>query len=214
MNAIEKEVSYQTTNSYSTLNSLSSKTKHVWFVCHGIGYLSRYFLKYFDALNSEENYIIAPQAPSKYYLGSAYKHVGSSWLTKENTKTGIENIMNYFDEVLKAEKLPSDLNLIVLGFSQGVSIAARYVARRKLKCSQLVFIAGGIPKELHTEDFIFLTKETKVSFIYGTHDEYLASSYLVDVTKQFYDLFGNDATIVSFEGKHEMPKKLISSIIG
>ncbi len=213
MNAIEKEVSYQTTNSYSTLNSLSPKTKHVWFVCHGIGYLSRYFLKYFDALNSEENYIIAPQAPSKYYLGSAYKHVGSSWLTKENTKTGIENIMNYFDEVLEAEKLPSDLNLIVLGFSQGVSVAARYVARRELKCSQLVFIAGGIPKELHAEDFMFLTKETKVSFIYGTHDEYLASSYLVDVKRQFYDLFGSDAAMLNFEGKHEMPKEIINRIV-
>ncbi len=213
MNVIEKEVSYQTTNSYSTLNSLSTKTKNVWFVCHGIGYLSRYFLKYFDELNSEENYIIAPQAPSKYYLGSAYKHVGSSWLTKENTKKGIENIMNYFDQVLEAEKLPSNLNLIVLGFSQGVSIAARYVARRKLKCSQLVFVAGGVPKELRVEDFLFLTKETKVSFIYGTQDEYLASLYMVDVKRQFYELFGSDATIVTFEGKHEMPKKIINSII-
>ena len=71
MDSIEKQVSYNTTNTYSTLNTLTDKTKNVWFVCHGIGYLSRYFLKYFDELNSDENYIIAPQAHSKYYLGSA-----------------------------------------------------------------------------------------------------------------------------------------------
>ena len=64
----EKEISYQITNTYSTLNELTEKTKNVWFVCHGIGYLSRYFISYFEGLNPEENYFIAPQASSKYYV--------------------------------------------------------------------------------------------------------------------------------------------------
>ncbi|HZH69980.1 MAG TPA: esterase, partial [Flavobacteriaceae bacterium] len=58
--SIEKEISYISTNTYSTLNSLTSNTKNVWIVCHGLGYLSRYFLKYFKSLPLEENYIIAP----------------------------------------------------------------------------------------------------------------------------------------------------------
>jgi predicted esterase len=213
MNSIEKEVSYNTTNSYSTLNTLTDKTKNVWFVCHGIGYLSRYFLKYFDELNSEENYIIAPQAHSKYYLGSAYKHVGSSWLTKENTATEIENVMNYFDAVLEAENLPSSLNIIMLGFSQGVSVAVRYVSKRKLKCTQLVLLAGGIPKELNADDFTFLKGKTKVSLIYGTQDEYLSTTFLGDAKQRFYDLFGNDAQINTFEGKHEVPKEVINNLV-
>ena len=209
----QKEVTYRTTNSYATLNALTQTTKNVWFVCHGIGYLSRYFLKYFDELNSEENYIIAPQAPSKYYLGSSYKHVGSSWLTKENTVTETENVMRYFDAVLEAENVPNALNLIVLGYSQGVSVAMRYVAKRKLTCEQLVLIAGGIPKELRAEDLAFLKRETKVSLIYGNQDEYLTSAYLVDTKKRFNELFGNDAAVISFEGKHEMPKKIINELV-
>ena len=213
MGSIEKEISYNTINSYSTLNRLTAETKNVWFVCHGIGYLSRYFLKYFDELNSEDNYIIATQAPSKYYLGSGYRHVGSSWLTKENTETEIENVMHYFDAVLEAEKLPNDINLIVLGYSQGVSVAARYVAKRQLKCTQLVFIAGGIPKELTTSDFIFLTNKTKITFMYGDKDEYIQTNYLVDIKKRFYALFGTDADIITFDGKHEMPKEIINELI-
>ena len=213
MNSIEKEVTYNTTNSYSTLNTLTDKTKNVWFVCHGIGYLSKYFLKYFDELDSDENYIIAPQAQSKYYLGSAYKHVGSNWLTKENTAKEIENVMHYFDAVLEAEKLPETVNLIVLGFSQGVSVATRYVAKRKLKCDQLVLLAGGIPKELGIQDFEFLNGETKVSFIYGNQDEYVATIFLVDAKRRFYDLFGSDAEIIIFDGKHEVPKKLINGLV-
>jgi len=48
MDSIEKEVSYNATNSYSTLNTLTDKTKNVWFVCHGIGYLSRYYMSFCD----------------------------------------------------------------------------------------------------------------------------------------------------------------------
>ena len=82
-------------NTYETLNDFTDETKNVWIVFHGIGYLSKYFLKYFDELNPLDNYIIAPQAPSKYYLNSSYKHVGASWLTKENTETEINNNLNY-----------------------------------------------------------------------------------------------------------------------
>ena len=114
MNSTEKEISYQITNSYSTLNTLNKQTKNVWLVCHGMGYLSRYFLKYFKALDPTENYVIAPQAQSKYYLKDQFKHVGASWLTKENTITETKNILHYFDAVLENEQVPTNLNFIVL----------------------------------------------------------------------------------------------------
>ena len=47
MNSTEKEIYYSVNNSYSTLNELTEATKNIWFVCHGMGYLSRYFIKYF-----------------------------------------------------------------------------------------------------------------------------------------------------------------------
>ncbi|MBV1924687.1 MAG: esterase, partial [Flavobacteriaceae bacterium] len=73
--SIEKKVSYTTTNTYHTLNTYSEKTKNVWLVFHGMGYLSKYFSRYFSELSSEENFIIIPQAPSKYYMGENFKHV-------------------------------------------------------------------------------------------------------------------------------------------
>tara|TARA_R100001369_G_scaffold66706_1_gene93868 strand:- start:65 stop:265 length:201 start_codon:yes stop_codon:yes gene_type:complete len=66
MNSEEKEIHYPGSNSYSTLNQLTEHTKTVWFVCHRMGYMRRYFLKYFKGLNPEEHYIIALQALSKY----------------------------------------------------------------------------------------------------------------------------------------------------
>jgi len=209
MKSTEKEVSYSTTNSYSTLNNLTTNTKNVWFVCHGIGYLSRYFLKYFDELNPEENYIIAPQAQSKYYLGSKYRHVGASWLTKENTAKETENVMRYFDAVLAFEKLPTNINLIVLGYSQGVSVATRYVASRKLKCTQLLLLSGGIPHELTHDDFKFLEGKTNVTLLYGDKDEYLQEAFMINALKRFDKLFGETAKCIVFEGIHEVKKELL-----
>jgi len=211
MNSVEKEISYKTTNSYSTLNALTSKTKNMWFVCHGMGYLSRYFLKYFKELNPDENYIIAPQAQSKYYIQPAFKHIGASWLTKENTVKETDNVMHYFDAVFEAENIPKDKNLIVVGYSQGVSVAMRYLATRQLKCSQLVLMSGGIPKELRKEDFKFL--KAQVTLIYGTDDEYLSNERMELEKNRAFELFGNSVNIIPFEGKHIVNVELINNLV-
>ncbi|TJY33902.1 alpha/beta hydrolase [Pontimicrobium aquaticum] len=212
MNSVEKEISYKTTNSYSTLNALTEKAKNVWFVCHGMSYLSRYFLKYFKELHPEENYIIAPQAQSKYYIQPDFKHVGASWLTKENTLKETENVMRYFDTVFNAENIPEDKNLIVLGYSQGVSVAMRYVASRQLQCNRLVLMSGGIPKELKADDFKFL-KNTKVTMIYGTKDEYLNQKRMQYETERVNELFANNVTIIPFDGKHIVNVELINNLV-
>src|SRR5690606_18584419 len=136
--SIEKQVHYNTSNSYSTLNSFTEKTKNVWMVFHGMGYLSKYFINYFSELDPVENYIIAPQAPSKYYQDKAFKHVGASWLTRENTLMETQNILNYVDAVVEKEIIARTKNRIVLGYSQGDSIAARGVASRKVQCNKLI----------------------------------------------------------------------------
>ncbi|WP_378173446.1 alpha/beta hydrolase [Aquimarina sp. SS2-1] len=169
---MQKEVVYQSTNTYDTLNELTEETKTVWLVFHGIGYLSRYFIRLFQSLDPSENYIIAPQAPSKYYKNNDYKKVGSSWLTKENTQTETKNVLNYVDAVIEAENLPSTINFVVLGYSQGVSIASRWIASRNIQPDGFVMISGGFPKELAKEDFTFLTDKTKVTHILGEKDPY------------------------------------------
>lgn len=205
----EKSVSYQIKNTYSTLNEFTPKTKNVWLVFHGIGYLSRYFLKYFCHLDENENYVIAPQAHSKYYLNGEYRHVGASWLTRENLEEGIENILNYLDAVYEAEKLAEVENLNIFGYSQGVSVATRFVARRKINCKNLIMHSGKVPEELKTKDFEFL-KDTHFSFIYGAKDEYLKSGIVKVMKERLKELFPKHLQILTFDGGHEVNTKMIS----
>ncbi len=212
MNIKEKEISYQTTNTYSTLNTLTTKTKNVWLVFHGIGYLSRYFVRLFDSLNKEDNYFIAPQAPSKYYKGNDYRKVGSSWLTKENTQAETKNVLRYVDAIIASESISKDLNFIVLGYSQGVSIASRWIASRKISCNAFVMISGGFPKELHKEDFDFLPKNIKIIHIVGEMDPFFEIEK-VEAEKQRVLKILPQIEFRTHPGGHELNIKTLTHII-
>ena len=208
----EKEVSYQTTNTYGTLNVHTDKTENVWVVFHGIGYLSRYFLKYFRSLDREKNYIIAPQAPSKYYLNEKYEHVGASWVTRENTGQEIQNVLAYLDELYENEDLKNAKNLIFFGYSQGVSIVTRWNVRRKINCSKLILNSGRLAKELKTEDFAFL-EDTEISFVYGTEDPFVNKEFLEAEEKRIRELFPQNLKFIPFDGGHEVNKEVIKKLV-
>jgi predicted esterase len=208
----EKNISYLAQNTYATLNELTPKTTYVWVIFHGIGFLSRFFLRYFEGLDPKKHYIISPQAPSKYYLNGQYKHVGGSWLTKENTVTEISNLMSYLDSVMTNEELPQNCKLVVFGFSQGVSIAMRWVAHRAIQCHHLVLYAGGIPNELTKDQLRHLDDQCKVKIIMGDKDEYLTEERVEVERKKIDLLFDGRAQFQLFDGGHEIKKEIINNL--
>ncbi len=207
--SIQKEVTYTATNTYHTLNELTEKTKNVWMVFHGMGYLSKYFINYFSELNAEENFIIAPQAPSKYYQGNDFKHVGASWLTRENTQLETQNILKYIDAIYVKELAETTANLIVMGYSQGVSIATRWVASRKVQCDKLILHSGGIPNELQPNDFEFLKKDAEVIYLYGNKDQYITEARETEEKLKGTKLFQDRLNIEVFDGIHEVNRELL-----
>lgn len=207
---MEKQVEYTTTNTYETLNKNTEKTKNVWLVFHGIGYLSRFFIRNFKVLNPDENYIICPQAPSKYYKDSSYKHVGASWLTKENTKTETENVLNYIDAILDYEKISQKkVNFIVLGYSQGVSIASRWLGRRKGYCNTLVMISGVFPKEMSKQHFDHLPN-LKTFHTVGLTDEIFDPKNVLKQEKRLKAIFP-EIKIINHEAGHVIDTSLFDS---
>lgn len=213
MQQTEIEVSYTTNNTYSTKNNLTNSTKNIWMAFHGLGYLSRYFIQYFNNLDKDKNYIIAPQAPSKYYQGKEFEYVGASWLTKENTLLETKNVLSYTTAVAVNENLSNHHSqLIVFGFSQGVSIALRWVASKKVTCKAIVIHSGGIPKELTSECFSFLPKNTTVFLIYGTQDEFITEQRFKLEKEMAMQLFEDRLQLIPFEGKHSVNKELIKYI--
>ena len=210
--SIEKLVNYAVSNSYSTLNDLTPKTRRVWMVFHGMGYLSRYCIRHFKDLDPRENYIIAPQAASKYYQGTDYKHVGASWLTREDTDRETTNVLTYVEAVWQQEIEESQLELVVLGYSQGVSIATRWLSYYQRPCDHLIIHSGGLPKEMTSESFNYLPEQTQVHYVYGTSDPYINDSRLLEESERARMLFGERVIVSPFEGDHRVDEQFINKL--
>lgn len=203
---LEKQVEYTQKNSYSTLNDFNSETRNIWMVCHGLGYLTPFFIKHFEHLDARENYIIAPQAPSKYYQDKSFKYVGASWFTRKYLEQETKNITNYlsavYNEEIRSRKTEKH-RLILFGYSQGVSAITRWVAHSGIPCDSLLLHSGGLPKELNSNHFDHLS-EKKIVLAYGSEDEYLKGERLKNELRHYEKVFGQNFEKYVFEGKHEV----------
>jgi predicted esterase len=207
-NTREKWLTYPATHPYETLFARTPQTRNVWVVFHGIGFLSRYFLRYFTHLDPKENYVIAPQAPSLYYLDAEYRNVGASWLTREHTREHMANLLNYLDALSLGESLDTAPNLILMGYSQGVSVLCRWVALKKVRCSRLVLYAGKVPRELTPADFSHLGRETRVEAFAGRSDPFLENNRAGEYDR-LETLFPGNLVLTEYEGGHELLRDYI-----
>jgi predicted esterase len=208
-----KAVSYQHTNTYRTLFKLTEKTENIWICFHGLGYLSIYFKRYFESLDPVKNYVLVLQAPSKSYLGKDFKHVGACWLTKVDTAQEMENNLNYIYEVLVNENLIGDHRLVIFGYSQGVSIAMRFLKNYTHHVKALIMHSGSIPKELDVKDGIhFKSHCLKFIHIAGTKDEYSTDVIVKREKEKIELLFGTECELYRPEIKHVVSVALIEKI--
>ncbi|MGB5982011.1 MAG: esterase [Nonlabens sp.] len=208
-----KTVSYTHTNSYETLNELTEKTENIWICFHGLGYLATYFKRYFEGLDPEKNYVIVPQAPSKFYIGKKFKHVGACWLTKVDTGREMQNNLQYIRSILDAEQITGDRRIVLFGYSQGVSISTRFLKNYYVPIKAMILHSGSIPAELDHQD----SKHFKIicnQFIHisGMRDEYATPEREAEEMKKVKMLFGTECEIHRPDIKHIVHVPLIEDI--
>jgi predicted esterase len=208
-----KTVSYTHTNSYETLNKLTDETRNIWLCFHGLGYLSKYFKNYFEGFDAGQNYIIVPQAPSKFYLDKKFKNVGASWLTRVDTDQEMKNNLSFIEGILKAEAIKGDQRIVLFGYSQGVSIAMRTLKYLRLPVKALIMHSGSIPAELDQQDAKHFEKYcSRFIHISGTEDEYSDESVIVREMEKIKKLFGTECEIHRPEIKHVVHVPLLEKI--
>ncbi|SCX95411.1 Predicted esterase [Nonlabens sp. Hel1_33_55] len=208
-----KTVSYKHTNSYEVLYPIKKSTENIWICFHGLGYLARFFKKYFKDFDPDIHAVFVLQAPSKFYLGKEFKHVGASWLTKVDTVQEMKNNINYIDQVLEIEDLLDDPRLVFMGYSQGVSIATRYLKHYARSIKALILHSGSIPDELNEEDGqLFRQTANRIIHIVGTKDEYLTDERIKKEQQKIDLLFRDTCELHRPDIKHEVDTQLLKSI--
>jgi predicted esterase len=208
-----KHIYVRKTARYFTLGSLTPSTKNIWFVCHGYGQLANYFLKKFDVLEDEQTFIVAPEALNRFYLQGFSGRIGSTWMTREERLSEIDDYVHYLNQLYTAiladsADSVSTITINILGFSQGVATVSRWIANQQVKVNNLVLWAGQFPADMNLD----LTKEalahTKMYVVYGRQDEFLKDIQHDEYVRNF-SIAGFNPRIISFEGKHEIHQETL-----
>ncbi|MFY0607051.1 MAG: hypothetical protein JXR10_10065 [Cyclobacteriaceae bacterium] len=209
----EKHIAFETKTPYATLNELTTDTKRIWIVFHGYGQLSRFFIRKFTGLDPKENFIIAPQGLSKFYLEGFTGRVGASWMTKEDRLMEIDMQMRYIDGILNKEKVHSaDVEINYFGFSQGVATMFRYSAYAKLPFRKMIVWAGSVPPELEKKDFDFVNNKVSVQYFTGRQDPFYKEGMEQDQIARIKSLMDITPVTHWFDGKHEVIQDLVSEL--
>ncbi len=178
---------------------LSSKTRLIWIVAHGYGFLAEYFIKKFEELNPEEHYVIVPEALNRFYLKDMTGRVGASWMTTEDRENEIKDYILYLDNVYQTLISQTNAKIIGLGFSQGAATMARWAVNTSKRLNRIVFWGGSIPNDCFNQ----IEKLNSLSpyLLVGDEDEFISKERLEEVMKTFINT-GLTFSHIFYKGGH------------
>ena len=197
---------------YFTLNKLTEKTERIWLTFHGYGQLAKYFIKKFEVLDPQKNFIVAPQGLSKYYLDGFYGRVGASWMTKEDRLTEIENQYRYIKAVLDQVGDISDKKLIYFGFSQGTATMGRFASWSKLPFHKMIIWAGTFPPDIEPNEFNFLTQSEEITYFTSRDDPFFKEEMIENQNQVVSKTTGKTPELHWYDGGHTVVSELLLTI--
>jgi len=208
---MQHHLNVQLKASYHTLNELTDATERVWVVFHGYGQLAEFFIKKFEILDPEKNFIIAPQGLSKYYLQGVYGRVGASWMTKEDRLTEIENQYTYLDAVLSKFDMVGK-KLIYFGFSQGTATMGRYASHTQIPFHKMIIWAGTFPPDTDAKDWNYLTGKEEIHYFTSKEDIYFKEEVIPQQNEVMRRALGKEPTLHWYDGGHKVIPQLLKNI--
>ena len=209
-----KKITISKTAQYFTLGEATKDVEQVWIVCHGYGQLANYFIKKFEILNNGKNLIVAPEALHRFYTTGFSGRVGASWMTKEERLDDINDYVNFIDAVYNeviAQLKNKNVKINVLGFSQSTATVCRWLAQKNKRVDNLILWAGFFPHDIDFKTTSEIFNNINIQIMVGKQDEFITES---EINKQINFLKENNIQfeLTLFEGKHEIPEKILSKI--
>ena len=194
-----QNVSFTASGTYYSLG----KGESLLYVLHGYGQLARFFIRKFQLLEDEFT-IVAPEGLHRFYLQGTSGRVGASWMTKEERETDIKNYINFLDTLHRKHfATQSWKTIVVLGFSQGVATAFRWLADGKITANTFLLCSGMIPPDVNLKEKHHIFSKLKMAYFSGNDDPYKTEE-AVKTFQERLDKLPFSIRNIAFEGKHEV----------
>lgn len=150
-----------------------------WLVLHGYRQLASRFVRRFASLADGSRRIVAPEGLSRFYVdedggqhGPEHR-VGASWMTRESRDSEIADYVAYLEQVVSGVRAEAahDARGVVLGFSQGVHTAARWLVAATSPMPETTVLWGApLPADLDPERAADRLAQTRLVLVEGRAD--------------------------------------------
>lgn len=216
----EHRIEVTRTARYYTLGEPGPRVRQVWIACHGYRQLAARFIQRLRPLDDDTRLVVAPEALSRFYLdddGGPHgpeARIGASWMTREDRLNEIRDYVGYLDALY--DRIFQDLDreqveLAVLGFSQGAATATRWTVYGRARVDRLVLWAGVVPPDLDLEHDGERLRAARLTLVAGTEDPLVSMDA---VAREEERLRAHDVPyrLVTWPGRHRVDGELLQQL--
>lgn len=212
------------TGRYVVAGADPASASRVWFVLHGYGQLAPRFIRAFEGVIPSDTCVVAPEGLSRFYHvspqtdGSHLQKVGATWMTRESRETDIEDNVRWLDTVHEdvmgaGGRALTDAPLCaVLGFSQGVATAMRWVASGAVTPACFVAWAGGVASDVQHDLFAKKVAAADVVLVAGDTDGFASPEARKGVTTAMRRYHPSPREIL-FSGSHHLDPGVLHMLL-
>jgi len=198
---------------YSTYGELTASTKYFWFALHGSKMLCEQMLYKFKDFGPKEHFVVAPEGLNRFYEKDFGGPVVASWMTKRDRLHEIKDNGNYLSGLYQhfLAQLPQGCKKTIMAFSQGGTIAFRWLHQKKVEVDNVIPYACWIPEDI---DLIASKTDLNVPqllFTYGKEDQFLTEKYIAMVG-DVINKSNVKMTFLPYTGDHRISKEQLKLI--
>ena len=208
----EHHITVPRTARFHTLGDAST-ARTMWIVLHGYGHLARYFLRKFEPV-MEGLFIVAPEGLSRFYLDEAHTRVGATWMTREDREHEIADQITYLDHLTShcLGQLAAGTPVCVLGFSQGVATACRWLVKGSTHPVRLVLWGGTLPPDIGTATLAKRLATCPVDIVAGEKDLLVPPTIGTQAAARFREA-GVPHAVHTHPGGHDLDTLLLERLL-
>ncbi len=191
-----------------------------WYVLHGYKQLARRFLRRFAPVDDGRRRLVAPEGLSRFYIDQTPgRHgptsvVGATWMTREDRLNEIRDYVGYLD--LLHDEVSGEGGagpLTVLGFSQGVATAARWVVQGAVRPTRLVAWGDTLPPDLDMERAAERLDGVELVLVHGDRDPALDEERVAEERAALEEA-GIAFRVVGYAGGHDVYPEPLRALAG
>jgi predicted esterase len=201
-----------------------SNAPEIWLVLHGYGQLASRFLRRFAPIDDGTRRIVAPEALNRFYVANEPgRHgpesvVGATWMTREAREDEITDYVRYLD--LLADRVLEEAatggverpRLHLLGFSQGVATAARWLTHGRVRPRRAILWGDFLPPDLHVSVAGRSWTGVEVVLVRGDQDRALQNDRLRAAETKRLDELGHPIRRVRYAGGHDIDPETLNAL--